>query len=256
MQSWPVRLVIRQEQWSCQFADHVITVTDLWRQALIQRGVPSEKVSVVMNVADARIFHRGVRQQYTDRPSDGLFRLFYHGTQVHRYGLDVLLQAVAQVRSKIPSVRVVLHGTGEAHDDLRRMAHTLKIADLVEFNTNFVPLTELPLRIIQADVGVVPYRRDLFTDGILPTKLMEYIALGLPVIASRTPAIATYLDEDMVHLVEPGDAKDLAAGILRLYQDKPYRDALVVASERFLRRFSWADQQARYISLMDKLCNE
>ncbi len=255
MHSRPVRLVVKQEQWSCRFADHVITVTDLWRQALIQRGVPPEKVSVVMNVADARIFHRSVRRQHPNRPSDGLFRLFYHGTQAHRYGLDILLQAVAQIRSEIPPMRVILHGTGEVHEKLVRLAQELEIADIVEFNTQFVPLTELPLRIIQADVGVVPYRRDLFTDGILPTKLMEYIALGLPVIASRTPAIAAYLDEDMVHLVNPEDVDDLATGILKLYRDKAYRDALVVASERFLRRYSWEDQQDRYVKLMNRLCN-
>ncbi|HSJ52430.1 MAG TPA: glycosyltransferase, partial [Anaerolineae bacterium] len=56
--SLPVRLVRFQERVSCRFADHVITVSHHWRQALIERGVPAGKASVVMNVADDAIFVR------------------------------------------------------------------------------------------------------------------------------------------------------------------------------------------------------
>ncbi|HZD10310.1 MAG TPA: glycosyltransferase, partial [Candidatus Binatia bacterium] len=56
MDSLVVRAVAWQEQVACRFADHVITVTDVWKETLVQRGVPAEKVSVVMNVADPGIF--------------------------------------------------------------------------------------------------------------------------------------------------------------------------------------------------------
>ncbi|MEJ2750377.1 MAG: glycosyltransferase, partial [Anaerolineae bacterium] len=79
MQSWPVRLVIWQEQLSCRFADHVITVTEVWKGTLIERGVPAEKVSVVMNVADPRIFQRAVNGQ-RPLPNGQGFHLIYHGT--------------------------------------------------------------------------------------------------------------------------------------------------------------------------------
>jgi glycosyltransferase involved in cell wall biosynthesis len=52
MDSLTVRLLIWQEQLSCRFADHVITVSEHWRKRLISRGVPEHKCSVVMNVAD------------------------------------------------------------------------------------------------------------------------------------------------------------------------------------------------------------
>jgi glycosyltransferase involved in cell wall biosynthesis len=50
--SWLVRLVRWQEQLSCRFADHVITVTERWRERLVKRGLPAEKVTVVMLDAD------------------------------------------------------------------------------------------------------------------------------------------------------------------------------------------------------------
>jgi glycosyltransferase involved in cell wall biosynthesis len=58
MNSLPVRLLRWQEYLSCRFANHVITVTELWRQSLIERGQPADRVSVVMNLADDRVFNR------------------------------------------------------------------------------------------------------------------------------------------------------------------------------------------------------
>lgn len=55
--SFSARLIRLQEQMACRFADHVITVSEHWREALIERGVPAKKCSVVMNVADDHIFY-------------------------------------------------------------------------------------------------------------------------------------------------------------------------------------------------------
>ena len=69
---------------------------------------------------------------------------------------------------------------------------------------------ELPDIIRSCDLGVVPYQNDVFTDGLLPTKLMEYAALGLPAIASRTTAIQAYFSDTNTEFFEPGNVNDLA----------------------------------------------
>ncbi len=249
--NWLVRLVKLEERLSCRFADHVITVTEPWRQVLVGRGLPDDKSSVVMNVADARLFHPGVRRQIERDPSS--FHLIYHGVQTYRHGLDVLLRAVAQVRPQIPQVRLTLHGEGEYHDKLVRLTEELGLADCVHFSNRYVPVDQLPALIAQADVGVVPYRRDVFTDGILPTKLMEYAALGMPSIASRTPAIEAYFDETMVEFCVPGDVDDLARCILRLYREPARREELVRGTAKFRQRYSWERVSAAYVALVERL---
>jgi glycosyltransferase involved in cell wall biosynthesis len=250
---WSVRLVVWQEKLACRFANHVITVTELWRQALIERGTPAHKISVVMNVADDRLFHRGVKEDYDSQAKSEGFQLVYHGTQTYRYGLDILLQAVAQIRTEIPGLHLILHGTGDYHNQLVNLAIQLNLTDLVEFNTSFVPVTELPRLIARADIGLVPYRSNIFTDGILPTKLMEYVALGLPTLAPRTPAITAYFDDTMVQFFETGNADDLAAKILALYRDEIRRQELICQSEQFIQRHNWSTQSAQYAHLVDQL---
>src|SRR6267142_2302081 len=140
LKSLPVRLVQLQEFLSCRFAHHVITVTDLWKETLVKRGVPPDKCVVVMNLADPQHFERAV-------PSNGrrglsgethAFRLIYHGTITPRYGVDLLLRAVQLARKEIPDISVRIHGHGEYMDKVRQLTIDLDLERHVELTTDFL----------------------------------------------------------------------------------------------------------------------
>jgi len=246
------RLIRWQERLACGFADHVITVSEHWRQALIKRGVPAHKCSVVMNVADENIFHlpEGGRPHL---PNNSEFRLIYHGAVVRRYGLDLAIQAIYQVRNDILNIHLTILGTGDHIDTLMQMVQELDLGNHVTIYRGIRPAEELPEIIRTADVGIVPYRNDIFTDGLLPTKLMEYAALGLPAIAARTTAIEAYFGDTMVELFEPGNVDDLARCIRRLYENPERLAKLAQGSERFNQRYNWARIGAEYVALVERL---
>jgi glycosyltransferase involved in cell wall biosynthesis len=257
MESLLVRFIGLQERLSCRFADHVITVTEVWRQTLISRGVPAHKVSVVMNVADDRIFRRRTnghapQELPADRPA---FHLFYHGNLVARYGIDLVLEAITRLREVTPGLVFTIHNPIDspykAH--LVELSSQLGIEDRVRFSSGLYSMSDLPKLICTADVGLVPYRRDIFTDGILPTKLMEYTALGIPVIAARTPAIEAYFTEDMVQYFTAEDVDDLAGCILSLYSDRQRLSALAQHSDSFNQGFNWSKVGADYVALVERL---
>jgi glycosyltransferase involved in cell wall biosynthesis len=252
MSSAPVRMIRWQEGLSCRFADHVITVTGLWRQALIERGQPPEKISVVMNVADDRIFHP---KAAASPPNDheGRLRLIYHGNMDRRYGLDLVLKAIDLVRETAPGIHLTLHGGGEYRKTLEAMVEELGLAEHVQFSRHFVPTEELPKLIQAAHVGIVPYRDGLFTGAILPTKLMEYAALGVPTIAARTPTISAYFDDTMLEFFPPGDVEELARCIQRLFNDRERLADLGRNIRRFYERYSWSEQSVNYLNLVERL---
>ena len=245
-----VRVTAWQERMSCWFADHVITVTDSWKRTLIERGVEPEKISVVMNVADAQIFHPAPHA-HTANGQDRGFHVFYHGTLTERYGIDLLLDAIALARAALPDMRVTLLGTGDAIDDLIAQRRALGLEDLVTITSTAVDVTELAALIRGADVGVVPNRADPFTDGILPTKLMEYVSVGIPVIAARTTAISSYFDDTMVEFFEPGDREGLAAALTKLAADPPRRRRMVDAAEQFVRTYDSTAVAAQYVDVVE-----
>jgi len=245
-----LRLVYLQERWSCRFADHVITVTKHWRETLIKRGVPADKCSVVMNLADTRIFHPLIKKAASN---DGYINLFYHGDMPERYGLDLVIRAVAQLHSQIPGLHLILLGGGQALDSLKGLTSNLGLDDgTVEFIQG-VHAEQLRPYFERADVGVVPYRDDIFTDSLLPTKLLEYAVLGLPTIAARTTTIAGYFDDDMVMFFKPDDLEALTSCIQRMATDCGCRERYSLGIQHFNDLHNWADESAAYAQLVETL---
>lgn len=253
MASLPVRLLAIEEQLSCRFADRVIVVTENARQSLIGRGTLAEKVSVVMNVADSRIFYRILNGQ-SPAPDAEQFNLVYHGTLTYRYGVDLLVKAVDKVRRRIPGVHLSIVGAGELRDELEALIKELGLQEHVYLSEDVIEVTKLPEMIRRAHAGVVPNRSDIFTDGLLPTKLMEYVALGVPAIAARTPTIENYFDETMVEFFTSGDVDDLADSIYRLHADNSRREKLIERSDKFNQAYSWSTVATGYVALVNQLC--
>ena len=250
--SWAVHLLIWQEQISCWFADQVITVTELWRETLIGRGLPLTKVSVVMNLADNKLFFQTSTTEKVFR-EDGGFHLFYHGNLTYRYGIDLVIRAIDLLRREIPDIHLTVHGWGDYRKSLLELTDKLELNDQVSFSTTPVPTSGLPQIIRQADVCLVPYRQDVFTDGILPTKLMEYASLAMPVIVARTSTIAAYFDESMVQFFAPGDVEDLASCIRVLYADRNRLKQLTHGIDKFNQQYNWAMQSLDYLNLVQRL---
>lgn len=244
-------LIKWQERQACKFADHVITVSNHWRQSLIKRGVPEQKCSVVMNVADDNIFHPCEEEEL--RPRQGnQFRLIYHGSIHARYGLDTAVEAVDLVRKDIPNIHLTLIGHGEFLPRIVQMVEERGLSQHVTIEDLHL-VEELPGIIRSYDLGIVPYRDDVFTDGLLPTKLMEYAALGVPAISSRTTAIQAYFSDTMTEFFEPGNADDLACRIRFLHDNPDRLRELSLGSQKFNQRYNWTKVSADYLALVDKV---
>ena len=111
-----IRLIRLEERVSAAFADHVITTNDLHKEALTDHGIPADKISIVMNVGDGRIFYPPPQL-----PRHCGLTLGYHGTIAERLGPDLILQAIRQVRDSCPNLRLILVGNGEYLPTIRRM---------------------------------------------------------------------------------------------------------------------------------------
>jgi glycosyltransferase involved in cell wall biosynthesis len=99
------------------------------------------------------------------------------------------------------------------------------------------------------DLGVVANRKNIATELMLPVKMMEYIALGIPVAASRLRAIEYYFDDEMVGYFEPESVDSLAERILALYRDPSRRRNQAEKARAFLERYGWEKHQFELLNL-------
>jgi glycosyltransferase involved in cell wall biosynthesis len=246
----PVILVVRaEERISCWFADQVITVTSQWRDDLERRGVASEKLAVVMNLADGGLFSDvRAKEPETDR-----FVVLYHGTFTERYGVDLVIEAAATLHTEIPGLEVHLVGDGEQRKPLVQLVKKLGLEGVVSLSDGMVGPDRLREVFADADVGVVPNRSNVFTEGILPTKLLEYVLVGIPAVVAETDGVRQYFDEDMVTYFQPGDALALAEGIRALWADRELRSSKVAHAKAFNLAYSWEEKAKEYVGLVSEL---
>lgn len=249
---WVVRALKIQERWAGKFASAVLTVEERLKDILAERGIPRDKIHVLMNLPDDRIF--APRPPLPTKPSDAPFVLVYHGTLARRLGLDIAIEAVARIKDAIPRLELRIIGAGEERKRLIELRDRLGLQKVVTFSDGFVPVEQIPTLIADADIGLIPLRIHSGTDIMLPTKLLEYVTMGIPCIVPRTKTIARYFDEEMVQFFTAENPDSLAETIVELYRDPARRNRLAQqATERFGRTYSWSEHKKVYVQLVERL---
>jgi glycosyltransferase involved in cell wall biosynthesis len=245
---------LRLQEWlGLSLADLVVTVHEDYRSRLLARAVPAERICVVMNLPDDRRFHPGLRAAALAaprQPTDELV-MVHHGSLVERYGADLAVEAVARLRGRFPGLRLEVYGDGDLRPRLADLVARLGVADRVRLSPGYVPLDELPPLLARADMAVVPTRADPFTETILPNKLLEYLALGLPTVVSRTRTVEAHVESDVVEYCAPGDLADLGAAIERVCASATHRETLSRRALAWSAAHRWADAAAAYAAAIN-----
>lgn len=245
-----VRLVRTEERVSAALADGLVFVTPEARDLLASRGVSAARTEVVMNTPDERIF--GERREPAPPVSEGELRIVYHGGLAERFGVETLVRAVAILRGRDTPVHLdVLGSDAEAARRLAEIA-AREAPDGVYVAPEPTPVEEIPARLEEADLGVVPTLDDDFTEMLLPVKLLEYVHMGLPVVASRLPVIERYFGDDVL-FAEPGDPASFAAAIEGVRRAPETALARARGASGRLAEIEWRRQRERYLELVDGL---
>jgi len=250
-----MQLLRLEEKLSAFAAHHVICVNHPQREALVARGIPRSKTFISMNVPDPRIFTPVSPGSAPARQVDH-FNLVYHGTMAERLGVDLIIQAVARLRDRIPTLRLHLWGHGDDLAQFQELARTLDLEPMVLFKPAGVPLAELPRQLASMDVGVVGNRRTVACDLMLPVKLVECVSLGIPVVAPRLRAIEHYFTDQMVTYYEPGNVQSLADAIGQLHARPTVRSSQAANAREFLRQHGWEQQGAALVGLYERLVGD
>jgi glycosyltransferase involved in cell wall biosynthesis len=208
-----VRTIRFLERWSIARAHLVITVNAACKRIFSMRSCDVEKIGVVMNSPNEELFPYRAARSYPAPIPDRQFVAMYHGSLVERNGLELAVDALARVHKAIPKAELRIYGRSTPY--LEQVMNKVRSLNL-ESNVRYLGskrLEELAHEIESCDVGIIPNQRNTFTDINTPTRIFEYLALGKPVIAPRTPGIQDYFDSNSLLFFESGNSEDLAQQI-------------------------------------------
>ncbi len=239
------RLLEAQERRSVRFADGVITVHEPMWELLASRS-PGVPIDVVMNVPDTSGWVPP-RRDATSRT------VVFAGSIAVRYGLDDLVAAMAQVADRIPGLRLRLLGEGEDLGRLRDLARRAGIGDRIEYRGT-VPWEEVRSHYADAWVGFNGPKPSPAGNLSFSNKVVEWVALGMPVVASRIPTLLRYFPEDALWYFDAGSVDALAATLLELHRAPA--EVVAARSERAraaLEEIAWPVQRAALLAVAERL---
>jgi glycosyltransferase involved in cell wall biosynthesis len=167
--------------------------------------------------------------------------------------LDIGNRALQLLRSKIPGAEFHIYGDGASKLQLMQLAEELGLKEAVHFY-NPVNVEDVPDLIAEADIGVVPKRADSFGNEAYSTKIMEFMAVGVPVVVSDTRIDRYYFDKTIVRFFESGNPEKLADAMFELLNDCELRRTLTKRASEYVLANNWGTRKDAYLRLVDKLC--
>lgn len=221
-------------------AARIVSVTQAFKRVLMSRGIRGEKIVVVTNGADST--------RFSPRPKDvqleaelgwqGCFVAGYIGTHGMAHALDTVLDAARMLQDD-PSggdYRFLLLGDGAAKGVLLQRAtkerlHTLQFVDTV-------PKEQVARYWSLLDASIIHLKRDPLFTTVIPSKLFECMAMGIPVlhgVQGESAELVTSNDVGMVF--PPQDATALVAALRQLASDASLRERFRANGPSAARRY-------------------
>jgi glycosyltransferase involved in cell wall biosynthesis len=250
------RLLVALERMSFGTADMVISTNESYRQIAIERGGKNpEDVFVVRSGPDlTRI------KQVAPNPALKKGRRYlvgYVGVMGKQEGIDLLLQAVQLIvyQLKRTDIQFGLVGFGTELPAMRELAKELGVADYVTF-TGRAADSELLEMLNTADICVNPDRANDMNDRSTMNKIMEYMAVGKPVVQFDLTE-GRISAGDASWYARPNDVADLAQKMISLLADEDQRMRMgAIGRERIERVLSWQHEAPRLLAAYDNLLGE
>lgn len=245
--SFVFRSLVLVEKISCWFANYVIVSNHLWEKRLRERSVPQSKLITILNFPDTKVFSRLGHNR-----DDGKVIMLYPGTLNFHQGLDLAVLAFSHINRQIPEAEFHIYGSGDQLAALQNMISELQLQERVLLKGS-LPIDEMARVIEDADIGIVPKRNSGFGDEAFSTKILEFMALGVPVIVSATTIDKYYFNDRIVRFFCPDDDNSLAEAMMQMIKDHRERLALAERADEFIKSYTWDVNKNLYMDVIKNL---
>jgi len=246
-QGMVVRLLKLMEKLSAAFSDHVIVANPIWYERIVGRSAKRSKSSMFWYYPDLTLFHRKPEKAHGEK-----FVIMYPGTLNWHQGLDIAIRAFPGILREIPEAELRIQGDGAEKVALMALARNLGLQEKVRF-LDLAPISEVVESMAEADVALVPKRGSGFGNEAASTKISEFMAMGIPVVAAKTEIESRFFDDSVVRYFRPEDEQDLAEAVVSIYRDPILRDQLVHKSLGYVEKNNWHLKIHEYLDIVASL---
>ncbi|MFX0141326.1 MAG: glycosyltransferase family 4 protein [Candidatus Hodarchaeota archaeon] len=234
------------EKVSLLFANEVITINVPIKNTFKHRSIPHKNITIVMNTVDELIVPAKSKQQKKD------FNIVYHGTLGEIYGVDIAIKALKEFFKVNKEFKFYIFGDGPEKEYLDLLINKFGLDNHI-FLMGFLPFEEMMKYLENMTIGVLPTRKDVFSDLSFSNKLAEYIYMKIPVIASRLNSTEYYFSEEEITYFSAENSHDLKKQIAFAYNNpRLMKNRAMKAFEKY-QSIKWSVMAERYLNLVNSL---
>jgi glycosyltransferase involved in cell wall biosynthesis len=252
--AWQKSVIGAFEKWVPSQAKAVTTNTHFMEAKLISWGCPSEKLTYIPNGVELSRFRQPAPEILDQvRAAQGLAGkriISYIGSVgIHAHPVDLLLEAFARVRARIPEAVLLIVGGGEDLETLRLQATRLGIDRDVRF-IGRVPPDEVARYYYLGELTVDPVYDDDAARGRSPLKLFESWACGIPFVSANVGDRAELIGSPPAGLLaQPGDSDSLSQAILQICESPGLAEAIRQVGRQRVTEYTWENLATRLENL-------
>ena len=241
-------------------ADAVTCICEGLRGDIVQRGIATDKVTVIPNAVDAARFEPDAPRDLALAEALGLAGatvLGFVGSFYGYEGLGLLIRALPRVLATFPDVRLLLVGGGPQEAHLRELSRSLQLADQVKFVGRVAhEMVDRYYSIV--DLLVYPRLPMRLTDLVTPLKPLEAMAQGKLVLASDVGGHRELISDGRNgRLFRAGDVDALSAAVIELLRDRGGWQGQRAAARRYVEEErSWSRSVANYVQVYERVLRE
>lgn len=247
-----LRLMEKLELFLYRRSAAVVALTQAFKDNLIGRGIPGDKIAVVINGVDLDRYAPRDRDRDLAAEWDltGKIVIGYVGTHGMAHGLGNVLDAAERLKDE-KDLRFILVGSGAERADLMIAAHRRRLNNVVFIPPQ--PKEAMPAVWSLCDVALVHLKNMATFEDVIPSKIFEAMAMGLPLLLAAPPGEAKKIVEaDGAGLWVPAEnPAALAAAALRLASDDRLRRDLAERSLAAASGHSRERQARRMIDVLE-----
>lgn len=246
-----VRMLERLELFLYRRATLIVSATESFKRDMVGRGITADKIHVVRAGADGEQFYPRAKDRELVRELglEGKFVAGYVGTHGLAHALESVIDAAERLRGN-PQIAFLLAGGGARLETLRERVDSTGLDNVLIIGPQS---TDMAPRIWSVcDLALVPLRDDPLFRTVLPTKMIEAMAMGLPILISVPEGEATEIvrEHGLGEIVPPCDPEQLATAIVGLHTDAQRLATYAAASVSAARHFTRDLQAARMLAVL------
>jgi len=239
--------------------DHLVVVTPAFKKDIISKyRISPEKISLVENGVEPNLFRPGSGSGgvKSELGISGKFVVSYIGTMGLAHGLTTMVEAATRLQRDYPDIQFILVGEGADKEALSEMARSRGLG-----NIRFLPKQpreKMPDIIRVSEVCLVLLKKAEVFKTVIPTKMLEFMACGRPVILGVDGQARQVMEEAEAGIfVEPEDPNALVRAVTQLYHNADLRRTLGRNGRDFIvKHLSRKKTAEQYISVLKEVTSK